>query len=138
MTAVPRGLPFPLRCVIIALFCLSCRDSDTSPKSSRDGDVEAVREPVGTSTSLVIILMRDVRVVDRGAAPEERGVLYGDTSLVLPRGTELTMIRIGLEGGCTVRRGALMLSLTSCPWLDGFPDHQSDIFLRRDMPAVAR
>lgn len=138
MTVVFLGRPFPARCLIVALLCLGCRGSDTSAKSSRDGDVESVREPVGTSTSLVITLMRDVRVVDRGAAPEERGVLYGDTSLVLPRGTELTMIRIGLEGGCTVRRGALLLSLTSCPWLDGFTDHQSDIFLRRDMPAVAR
>lgn len=103
--------------------------------------VQAQRDSVSQSDSarsFVIVLTRDVRVVDRGAAPEVRGVLYGDTSLVLPRGTELTMIRIGLEGGCTVRHGALMLSLTSCPWLDGFTDHQSDIFLRRDMPAVAR
>lgn len=85
----------------------------------------------------VIVLQRDVPVVDVGAPPERRGVLYGDTALVLPRGTELSMLRIGLEGGCTVRSGTLTLTLSSCPWLDGFRDHQPDVFHVRAAPQRA-
>jgi hypothetical protein len=43
-------------------------------------------------------------------------------------GKRFQMIRIEGEGQCHVRALGKKYLLTSCPWLEGFGDHQSDIF----------
>lgn len=38
------------------------------------------------------------------------------------------MIKIGPEGGWEIKFGGQQYGLTSCPWLEGFSDHQTDVF----------
>jgi hypothetical protein len=39
------------------------------------------------------------------------------------------MVKTGTEGSCRIRFGDQECGLTSCPWMEGFRDHQADIFL---------
>jgi hypothetical protein len=83
---------------------------------------------------LKIVARRNVEVRRDGVAPQERGVLYGDTSLLITRGDSFEMQRVGPEGGCQVMYKGRAMELSSCPWLPGFSDHQWDVFaiLNRD------
>ena len=38
------------------------------------------------------------------------------------------MIKIYSEGECRIRFEKKEYDVSSCPWLDGFSDHQTDIF----------
>ena len=83
--------------------------------------------PTTTQAPVSIVLRRDVEVrAQAESGPQRRGVLYADVALHLRIGERLVMIAIGEEGGCRVR--ARELTLSSCPWLPGFRDHQSEIF----------
>lgn len=79
-------------------------------------------------TPLVIEARRDVEVHPDSAASQQRGVLYGDTSMVIKSGERFEMQLVGVEGDCRILYKAQQLSLNSCPWLPGFRDHQWDIF----------
>ena len=66
------------------------------------------------------------------AAHESRGKLsladVGAKPFRLRKGQRFQMIAIDREGSCRIRFGKREYGLTSCPWLEGFTDHQSDIF----------
>jgi hypothetical protein len=38
------------------------------------------------------------------------------------------MIAVGQEGGCRIRFRKQEYDVSSCPWLEGFSDHWTDIF----------
>jgi hypothetical protein len=66
-----------------------------------------------------------------GFSREERGVLYIGRNLKafrIKKGQTFRMIKIEAEGGCRIQVEKREYDLPSCPWLDGFRDHQADIF----------
>lgn len=89
---------------------------------------QAERDTSASAEHITVRPLRDVPVMRGGAVQEQRGVLYGDTAMVLPRGTMLISTPDVGEGSCRVYAGALRIALSSCPWLPGFRDHQSEIF----------
>ena len=102
--------------------------------------------PVRTPLPVLLELRRDVEVrssevLPDGTTRQLRGVLYADTAMRLHPGEWITMTSIGVEGSCRVRVRKTELALRSCPWLEGFADHQSDIFhvfrSRKQKPAPA-
>jgi hypothetical protein len=80
---------------------------------------------------VTIRVLRDVQA--RGYTPEEhgaqlaRGVLYTDP-FVIRKGQTFQMVKIYTEGECRIRFQNREHDVASCPWLDGFKDHQADIF----------
>ena len=38
------------------------------------------------------------------------------------------MVKIYDEGGCRIEFEKKRYDVSSCPWLDGFTDHQQDVF----------
>ncbi len=61
---------------------------------------------------------------------QRRGVLYvgrGDVFTV-KKGQRFLMVKIYDEGGCRIKFGRKQYDVSTCPWLDGFTDHQEDIF----------
>ena len=77
-----------------------------------------------------------VQVHDPGGV-ERRGILYLYESepFQLRKGQRFQMLDTGPEGSCRIRFGKRVVGITSCPWLDGFTDHQADIFrvIKRSM-----
>jgi hypothetical protein len=65
---------------------------------------------------------------------EPRGVLLlggGQAELKafqIKKGQTFQMLAIFTEGECRIKFGNDECVITSCPWLDGFRDHQADIF----------
>jgi hypothetical protein len=80
---------------------------------------------------VTVRVLRDVQA--RGYLPEEhgaqtaRGVLYTDRFLIRKFET-FQMVKIYAEGECRIRFRNREHDVASCPWLDGFRDHQADIF----------
>lgn len=90
---------------------------------------------VSTTTPLPVtvelrraVAVRTTEVLRDGTSHQVRGVLYADTVMSLRVGERLTMVAVGTEGGCRVRIRGRELAVRSCPWLEGFTDHQADIF----------
>jgi hypothetical protein len=38
------------------------------------------------------------------------------------------MLQVNKEGGCRIEFEKKQYDVSSCPWLDGFTDHQEDVF----------
>ncbi|MGD0101593.1 MAG: hypothetical protein ABSC60_14695 [Acidobacteriota bacterium] len=88
---------------------------------------------VSGNPPVIIETKKDVEVTHHeGLGPELRGRLYLDNAkarpFLLKKGHKFQMIKIGQEGGCRIRVEQMEYDLTSCPWLPGFRDQQSDIF----------
>jgi len=81
---------------------------------------------------VTIEVLQDVPVINHDLPWEESGKLYlqnhSTQPFVLAKGQRFEMTAIGKEGSCRIRFQALDFGVTSCPWLEGFRDHQSDIF----------
>lgn len=81
---------------------------------------------------LTIEIKQDVQVRNNYEIPEHRGVLYLEdaktAAFQIKKGQHFQMVRIGKEGSCRIRFENKEYGLRSCPWLDGFRDHQADIF----------
>jgi hypothetical protein len=79
-----------------------------------------------------IEVLGNVDVVHNSVPKQQRGRLYLDDNKVMPfrlkKGETFVMVGVGSEGGCRIRFKATIYGLASCPWLDGFTDHQDDIF----------
>ena len=78
----------------------------------------------------------DVKSSERrphGSFGQVRGRLYASKAFRIRKGQRFQMVKIYAEGECRIRFQRKEYDLTSCPWLDGFADHQSDIF--RTSPA---
>ena len=70
--------------------------------------------------------------VTQAYAQEARGKLrLGNVkaqAFWLRKGQRFQMVEIGQEGSCWIAFEGKKYGLTSCPWLDGFSDHQADVF----------
>jgi hypothetical protein len=77
---------------------------------------------------MVIRVLQDVLVRREGETPEPRGVLYGDTTVLIRKGEQFQMLSVEQEGGCRIRYAARVITVASCHWLPGFTDPQRDIF----------
>ena len=81
---------------------------------------------------LTIEVRQEVWVIRNSQPSESRGVLYLGSSTVEPfrlhTGQRFVMMRRRSEGGCRIRFQGREYEITSCPWLEGFRDHQSDVF----------
>ena len=69
--------------------------------------------------------LQDVTAQSGDAAPQQRGILYigSAKSFVLDNGQGPFD-----KGQCRIRFDKTEFNVSSCPWLDGFEDHQTDIF----------
>jgi Putative zinc-finger len=80
---------------------------------------------------ITIEVKQDVEVT-QAYSQESRGKLrLGDVeaqAFRLRKGQRFQMVEIGQEGSCRIKFEGKEYGLTSCPWLDGFSDHQTDIF----------
>jgi hypothetical protein len=92
----------------------------------------SVPNQVSRHLPVTIEVKRDVEVMHNAEPYETRGILYLDNpkakAFTLKKGQKFEMIKIGPEGGCEIRLGNQHYGLTSCPWLEGFSDHQTDVF----------
>jgi hypothetical protein len=83
---------------------------------------------------VTIEVTQDVQVVPSAhVSHESRGTLYSwsrdlATPFWIRRGERFEMVRIYSEGECRVRFRNQEYDLTSCHWLDGFTDHEADIY----------
>jgi protocatechuate 3,4-dioxygenase beta subunit len=65
----------------------------------------------------------------------QRGILYiSGGPFVIKKGQRFQMVGIYPEGRCRILLEKKEYYVSSCPWLDGFADHQADIF--RIIPAA--
>lgn len=85
-----------------------------------------------TRLPVTIEVKQDVEVTHNSLNYEPRGKLYFDSRdgkpFVLKKGQRFQMVGMGQEGGCRIRVGEKEYGITSCHWLDGFADHQTDLF----------
>jgi streptogramin lyase len=81
---------------------------------------------------VTIEVKRDVEVSHNAASHESRGKLFLSDAKAkafrLRKGQRFQMVKIGQEGSCWIRFEDKEYSLMSCPWLEGFRDHQTDVF----------
>jgi hypothetical protein len=74
--------------------------------------------------------LEDVPVHSVQPSHQLRGVLYvaGNTTFTIKRGQRFSMVKVLGEGECRIKFEKKEYTVSSCPWLDGFTDHQEDIF----------
>jgi len=74
--------------------------------------------------------LKDVRAkpVENGA--QLRGTLYvnGGKSFTIRKGQRFFMVKAYSEGECRIQFENKQYDVSSCPWMDGFADHQKDVF----------
>jgi hypothetical protein len=61
---------------------------------------------------------------------QKRGVLYigRGQAFTVRKGQRFQMVKVNAEGGCRIEFEKTPYDVSSCPWLDGFRDHQDDVF----------
>jgi hypothetical protein len=74
--------------------------------------------------------VQDVSTRSVETAGQARGVLYvgRGNSFTIKKGEHFLMVKIATEGGCRIEYEKRQYNVSSCPWLDGFRDHQEDFF----------
>jgi len=81
---------------------------------------------------LTIRVLQDVPVESGQRLPyQERGHLYiapGLEPFTIKKGDTFQMLAIGQEGGCRIKYREREYDTPTCPWLEGFTDHQTDVF----------
>lgn len=79
---------------------------------------------------VTVEVFQDVPAQVEGKDGQRRGVLYVDRGQVftVKKGQRFLMVKLGQEGGCRIEFEKKQYEVASCPWLDGFRDHQEDIF----------
>ena len=81
---------------------------------------------------VTIEVKRNVEITHSTGPYESRGTLcLADVkakAFRLNKGQRFQMVQAGNEGSCRIRFSGHEYSITSCPWLDGFGDHQTDVF----------
>ena len=119
------------RLVVCALLVASSTlvATRSARQDSTPADARRTRVPV------TIEAKQDVQVLVGLVSREARGKLYvwqtpqaNETPFVIRRGERFQMIKEDGEGQCRIRYRGKTFRLTSCPWLDGFSDHQQDSF----------
>jgi hypothetical protein len=79
---------------------------------------------------VTIEAVRDVSAAAVETGRQERGVLYvgRGKSFTIKKGQRFLMVAVAAEGGCRIEFEKKQYDVSSCPWLDGFADHQEDFF----------
>jgi hypothetical protein len=74
--------------------------------------------------------LQDVPVQSVQPSRQLRGVLYvaGEGTFTIKRGQRFLMVKVYDEGECRIKFEKREYNVSSCPWLDGFTDHQEDVF----------
>ena len=83
------------------------------------------------SVPITIEVARDVPVRPCGF---ERGVLCAAADFIIPRGGRFQMLEVRPEGGCIIRYRESEHEVSSCPWVLGFADPQSQVFVIVEIP----
>ena len=90
--------------------------------------------PIQSNKALPITIevQRNVDVRHNTLPYESKGVLYlyepTAKDFRLKKGQRFQMVETLSEGGCRIRFEGKLFGITSCPWLDGFADHQESVF----------
>jgi hypothetical protein len=79
---------------------------------------------------VTIEALQDVPAHAAGTGRQERGVLYvsGGKSFTIRKGQRFLMVKVYAEGECRIQFAKEEYDVSSCPWMDGFTDHQKDVF----------
>jgi hypothetical protein len=79
---------------------------------------------------VTIEAVQDVSTRSVETGGQARGVLYvgRGNAFTIKKGEHFLMVKIAAEGGCRVEYEKRQYNVSSCPWLDGFRDHQEDFF----------
>ena len=79
---------------------------------------------------VTIEALKDVPAQVEETAQQVRGVLYVSRgpSFTVKKGRRFLMLQVNKEGGCRIEFEKKQYDVSSCPWLDGFRDHQKDVF----------
>jgi len=79
---------------------------------------------------VTIEALHDVPAQVEETAQQIRGVLYisRGPSFTVKKGRRFLMLKVNKEGGCRIEFEKRQYDVSSCPWLDGFRDHQEDVF----------
>ena len=79
---------------------------------------------------VTIEALQDVPAQVEKTAGQVRGVLYigRGPAFTVQKGRRFLMLRVNKEGGCRIEFEKRQYDVSSCPWLDGFRDHQKDVF----------
>ncbi len=79
---------------------------------------------------VTIETLQDVQVHATETGAQKRGVLYvgGEKSFTIKKGQRFLMVRVYADGECRIQFEGAEYDVSSCPWLDGFSDHQEDVF----------
>jgi hypothetical protein len=87
-------------------------------------------DQAGWHLPATIETLRNVAARPGEAPAQARGVLYvsGRKAFTIPKGRRFLMIAIAAEGECRIEFDKHQYDVSSCPWLDGFADHQPDFF----------
>jgi hypothetical protein len=66
---------------------------------------------------------------ETGTGGQLRGVLYvgHGQAFTVKKEQRFLMVKIYDEGGCRIELEKRRYDVSSCPWLDGFTDHQRDV-----------
>lgn len=86
---------------------------------------------IGSRPPITVEVERNVEVKCNADDGELRGTLYlasKSEPFRLTKGQRFQMVAVLQEGGCRIRFDGKEYGLTSCPWLEGFRDHQAEIF----------
>jgi hypothetical protein len=79
---------------------------------------------------VTIEVIKDVPAHAEDRTGQHRGTLHISSAepFLVRKGQRIQMIKIYSEGECRIRFNKKEYDVSSCPWLDGFADHQADIF----------
>jgi hypothetical protein len=79
---------------------------------------------------VTIEALEDVPAQVEETAQQVRGVLYVGRGplFTVKKGRRFLMLKVNKEGGCRIEFEKKQYDVSSCPWLDGFTDHQEDVF----------
>jgi hypothetical protein len=79
---------------------------------------------------VTIEALQDVPAHGAEAASQRRGILYIGAAepFTIKKGERFQMVKTYSEGGCRIQFENRQYDVSSCPWMDGFTDHQVDIF----------
>ena len=84
------------------------------------------------AVGITIEVQRDIDVTHNTQPYESKGVLYLSEPTAkdfrLKKGERFQMVETLSDGGCRIRFKGKIFAITSCPWLEGFTDHQGSIF----------
>jgi hypothetical protein len=74
--------------------------------------------------------LKDVQAKPVESGGQLRGTLNvgGGKAFTIRKGQRFFMVKAYTEGECRIQFENKQYDVSSCPWMDGFADHQEDVF----------